>query len=72
MPPKKTSKSPPRAARRRVKRLPPNAAAARDEGPRLLPLDNGVVKEPSRLEHYLELADAALRRKGADENHKQS
>src|SRR5207245_11006996 len=42
-----------------VKRLPPTAPAARDEGPRLLPL--GVhPKEPSRLEHYLDLADAAL------------
>ena len=42
-----------------VKRLPPTAPAARDEGPRLLPLGE-PTKEPSRLEHYLDLADAAL------------
>ncbi len=38
--------------------MPPTAPAARDEGPRLLPLADS--KEPSRLEHYLELADSAL------------
>jgi hypothetical protein len=43
----------------RVKRLPPTAPAARDEGPRLLPLDE-TTRESSRLEHYLDLADAAL------------
>jgi hypothetical protein len=46
-------------SRRKIKRLPPTAPAARDEGPRLLPLDE-TTKEPSRLEHYLDLADAAL------------
>jgi hypothetical protein len=45
--------------RSKIKRLPPTAPAARDEGPRLLPLDE-TTKEPSRLEHYLDLADAAL------------
>ena len=60
MPPRKSRKSPTRRKRSKVERLPPDAAAARDEGPRLLPLDEGIVKEPSRLEHYLELADAAL------------
>jgi hypothetical protein len=45
--------------RHKIKRLPPTAPAARDEGPRLLPLDE-TTKEPSRLEHYLDLADAAL------------
>ena len=44
---------------RKVKRLPPTAPAARDEGPRLLPLDE-TTRESSRLEHYLDLADAAL------------
>ena len=44
---------------RRVKKLPSTAPAARDEGPRLLPLGE-APKEPSRLEHYLDLADAAL------------
>jgi len=68
MPAKKSSKPKARSPRRKLKRLPPDAAAARDEGPRLLPLDDGVVKEPSRLEHYLELADVALgARKGPGE-----
>jgi len=44
---------------RKVRRLPPTAAAARDEGPRLLPLEDRI-SEPSRLDHYLDLADAAL------------
>ena len=42
-----------------MERLPPTSEAARDEGPRLLPLSD-KPKEPSRLEHYLDLADAAL------------
>ena len=46
-------------AARKVKKLPFTAPAARDEGPRLLPLEQ-APKEPSRLEHYLDLADAAL------------
>jgi hypothetical protein len=44
---------------RKVKRLPPTAPAARDEGPRLLPLEE-TTRESSRLEHYLDLADVAL------------
>ena len=42
-----------------VQLIPPTAEAARDEGPRLIPLADRS-KEPSRLEHYLELADRAL------------
>jgi hypothetical protein len=42
-----------------LQRLPPSSEAARDEGPRLIPLVDRS-KEPSRLEHYLELADRAL------------
>jgi hypothetical protein len=42
-----------------VQLIPPTAEAARDEGPRLIPLADHS-KEPSRLEHYLELADRAL------------
>jgi hypothetical protein len=42
-----------------LKPIPPTEPAARDEGPRLIPLDDRS-KEPSRLEHYLELADTAL------------
>ncbi len=45
-----------------VQRIPPTADAARDEGPRLLPLVDRS-KEPSRLEHYLDLADTALGKK---------
>ena len=41
---------------------PEGAEAARDEGPRLLPLVDRS-KEPSRLEHYLDLADTALGKK---------
>lgn len=48
-----------------IKAIPPTEPAARDEGPRLIPLDDRS-KEPSRLEHYLELADTALGRKRAE------
>jgi hypothetical protein len=44
---------------RKLNRIPPTEPAARDEGPRLIPLDQRS-REPSRLEHYLELADTAL------------
>lgn len=53
------NKRAPRKSKTRVKRLPPTSAAARDEGPRLVPLPEGGA-EMSRLEHYLELADSAL------------
>jgi hypothetical protein len=43
----------------KLKPIPPTEPAARDEGPRLIPLDD-ASKEPSRLEHYLDLADTAL------------
>lgn len=43
----------------KLKLIPPTEPTARDEGPRLIPLDE-PSKEPSRLEHYLELADTAL------------
>ena len=43
----------------KLRAIPPTEAAARDEGPRLIPLDDRS-KEPSRLEHYLDLADTAL------------
>jgi hypothetical protein len=59
--PRKTTAVKRRAAntKAKVERLPPTAEAARDEGPRLIPLADRS-KEPSRLEHYLELADRAL------------
>ena len=44
-----------------IERLPPSEPAARDEGPRLIPLEE-TSNEPSRLDHYLELADSALGR----------
>ena len=50
-----------------VERLPPSEPAARDEGPRLIPLEE-KPKEPSRLDHYLELADSALGRAEEKEN----
>jgi len=43
----------------KLSRIPPTEPAARDEGPRLIPLTQ-ASKEPSRLEHYLDLADTAL------------
>jgi hypothetical protein len=44
-----------------VRLIPPSSEAARDEGPRLIPLDDAPqVQDPSRLEHYLDLADVAL------------
>jgi hypothetical protein len=52
--------------RRQILRpIPSTEPAARDEGPRLIPLDDRS-KEPSRLEHYLELADTALGLKRAE------
>jgi len=50
------------SAKGQVQRIPPSAEAARDEGPRLIPLDD-CSKEPSRLEYYLDLADILLGRK---------
>ena len=51
--------------KKRVKLLPPTDDAARDEGPRLIPLGDRT-REPSRLEHYLDLADRALSLKKRD------
>lgn len=50
---------------KRVELLPPSDEAARDEGPRLIPLGDRT-REPSRLEHYLDLADRALSLKKRD------
>lgn len=58
---KKVAKPP--AARKvprpKLQRIPPTSEAARDEGPRLIPLDE-PSKEASRVDHYLDLADTAL------------
>ena len=42
-----------------VRKLSPADAAARDEGPRLIPLD--TVAETPKIKHWHELADSALR-----------
>ena len=54
-----TKRKPSREAGSKLKPIPPTEEIARDEGPRLIPLSEHS-KEPSRLEHYLELADTAL------------
>jgi hypothetical protein len=51
----------------KIERLPPTAPSARDEGPRLIPLED-PISEPSRLEHYLDLADAALGMRSEEQN----
>ncbi len=43
-----------------VRKLSPEQRAARDEGPRLIPLVPGRDAGVGRIEHYLELADKAL------------
>jgi len=63
-PVKKRKASASRTKSARLRPLPPNAPAARDEGPRLLPLTPG--KDQTGLEHFLQLADVALGRKKRD------
>jgi hypothetical protein len=46
--------------KRKLTPIPPENPAARDEGPRLLPLTSSPHTEPS-IQHYLDLADRALR-----------
>ena len=43
-----------------VRKLSPEQPAARDEGPRLIPLGPNKDASLGRIEHYLELADRAL------------
>ena len=43
----------------RVRAIPPSEPEARDEGPRLLPLEVEQRAE-SRLDHYIKLANVAL------------
>ncbi|HET7748384.1 MAG TPA: hypothetical protein VFK81_03320 [Terriglobales bacterium] len=61
---KKRKSTPPKPQGSRLKALPPNAPAARDEGPRLIPLAGG--KDHTGLEHFLRLADVALGRRKRD------
>lgn len=56
---RKNNQAIPARRKKKVQLIPPTSEAARDEGPRLIPLDERA-KEASRLEHYLDLADAAL------------
>ncbi|HEU5450703.1 MAG TPA: hypothetical protein VFU76_01890 [Terriglobales bacterium] len=51
-------RSPRKGSKRTVVKLAPETPAARDEGPRLIPL--GPEKEEPRLKHLLDLADTAL------------
>ncbi len=46
-----------------VTKLPPTAPAARDEGPRLIPLParNNPNLEPPKVKYYLELAEKVLK-----------
>lgn len=59
-------RSKPKAGRKsrksRITKLAPNQAAARDEGPRLIPLRK--PQDPPKIDHWVELADRAL--KGPD------
>ena len=61
---KKRRKAPAQSRTVKVQRIPPTAEAARDEGPRLIPLDE-PSKEASRMDHSLDLADTALGLKAA-------
>src|ERR1700740_1781412 len=45
---------------RTVRKLSPEQPAARDEGPRLIPLGPAKDAGLGRIEHYLDLADQAL------------
>lgn len=57
-------KSPLHNGKKPVERVSPAMPEARDEGPRLIPLDEGTEQPQGRsestMEHYLKLADAAL------------
>jgi hypothetical protein len=49
----------PKTVKRAVKIIRPEREEARDEGPRLIPLDE-VKPSDSRLQHCIRLADIAL------------
>ncbi len=55
---KRTGKKSLRKRKPVATKLPPEAPAARDEGPRLIPL--GKVVEPPKLNHWMDLAEKAL------------
>ncbi|MGZ4824330.1 MAG: hypothetical protein ACXVZT_06895 [Terriglobales bacterium] len=66
--------APVKPARGRVAKFPPEADAARDEGPRLIPLPEGGLPVTPRTDasglptnRYVALADLALRLWGSEE-----
>lgn len=64
---RRTLKSGKKTGKLRITKLKPSQRAARDEGPRLLPLRK--LQEPPKIDHWVELADKALgasaKKKGA-------
>lgn len=61
------AKSGQKAKKSHITKLKPSQAAARDEGPRLIPLRKPL--DPPKIDHWVELADKALstpaKKKGA-------
>jgi len=49
-----------RTGKRVVRLIQPEKPEARDEGPRLLPLEERQKESESRLQHYMDLANLAL------------
>jgi hypothetical protein len=50
-----------RKNKQRVQVIRPEEAEAHDEGPRLIPLPEGIGQQNAKLQHYIKLADLALR-----------
>jgi len=48
------------ATRRKLQKIPPEDEAARDEGPRLIPLPGGARREKEPFGRAVELGDIAL------------
>lgn len=55
---RRKQKSRRKATTSRITKLAPSQAAARDEGPRLIPLSK--PQDPPKIDHWVELADKAL------------
>ena len=56
--------------RKNVKYAPPEEPVAREEGPRLLPLEENTKRTESKLGHYTELADIALGKQQISKDHR--
>ena len=54
-----------RPAGKRAIKVPPSSPAAKDEGPRLIPLEEVRDSASARVDHYLALADSMLGSKSA-------